>query len=333
MKKLLLTAWALMLCATLSQAQVCNQNDVFGFCPSVDEVRFIPLGNINKYRYSEAFLKEGQTNPTCRGTLKNYLLDSLQFPNSSFQEAIYRRMYFNVTIAPDGTLSKCQPSFNETDSLCNACVACLSSFQGWIPSQKNGKEIASQGLVIITVSGSFHDPYKSVSPDGLSDRVPDTLKSELVGYYLRMSQRRISEHLNHAQKEKLESENQTFFQQAMALDSVYAQYHQKNIQNDSIVKPSFPGGFDALMAFLSKTVTYPAFAYEHPERNMRGRVMIRFVVDTDGSIIHPTIVQSAHPAFDAEAMRVISKMPKWNPATQNGEPKPISCTVPISFNL
>lgn len=94
--------------------------------------------------------------------------------------------------------------------------------------------------------------------------------------------------------------------------------------------PSFPGGQKALMDYLSKNIVYPVKA---AEKNIQGRVIIRFSVDLDGSLSDITIVHSVDPALDAEAIRLVKTMPKWIPGTQDGQPVKVNFTLPITFSL
>ena len=94
--------------------------------------------------------------------------------------------------------------------------------------------------------------------------------------------------------------------------------------------PTFPGGTATLMKFLSENMKYP----EQAESDcVQGRVVCRFVVGMDGSVSDITVAKSVHPLLDAEAVRVLSLMPKWIPAKQNGEPKSVSYFFPITFRL
>lgn len=94
--------------------------------------------------------------------------------------------------------------------------------------------------------------------------------------------------------------------------------------------PAFPGGQTAMMQYLAKNVRYPAKA--HQER-IQGRVIVKFVVDKDGTVIQPTIARAVSPELDAEAIRVISAMPKWTPGKQRGKEVRVKFTVPIAFKL
>ena len=95
-------------------------------------------------------------------------------------------------------------------------------------------------------------------------------------------------------------------------------------------KPSFPGGDAALMAWLSQNINYPVIAAEN---GVKGRVIVQFVVEKDGSITDVKVVKSVDPSLDKEAARVIKNMPHWTPGRQNGSPVRVRFTVPVTFKL
>lgn len=92
----------------------------------------------------------------------------------------------------------------------------------------------------------------------------------------------------------------------------------------------FPGGVDAMMDFLSKNIKYPK---EAEKRKVEGRVIVNFIVNKDGSFSDIKIVRGTYPLLDAEAVRVILKMPNWEPAKIKGELVRARYTVPIVFKL
>lgn len=76
--------------------------------------------------------------------------------------------------------------------------------------------------------------------------------------------------------------------------------------------PEFPdGGMSALMEYLSKNIKYPEAAMK---KGTQGRATVQFVVEKDGSITNVKILRGIDPELNKEAVRVISAMPKWNPA-------------------
>lgn len=94
--------------------------------------------------------------------------------------------------------------------------------------------------------------------------------------------------------------------------------------------PSFPGGEAALMKFLGKNVNYPHIAQEH---GIQGRVFVSFVVGKTGAISQVTIARGVDPALDAEAIRVVKMMPKWNPGEQRGKAVNVKYMLPVNFVL
>ena len=94
--------------------------------------------------------------------------------------------------------------------------------------------------------------------------------------------------------------------------------------------PEFPGGTPEMMKFLSTNVKYPEEAYS---KGIEGRVMVKFIVEKDGSISNVKVVKSVSEALDAEAVRVVESMPKWKPGKQNGQLVRVFYTIPITFRL
>ena len=94
--------------------------------------------------------------------------------------------------------------------------------------------------------------------------------------------------------------------------------------------PEYPGGQAALFEYLNGNIKYPDDA---AKKQIEGRVLVTFVVNTDGSITDIEVFKKAFPSLDAEAVRVISGMPKWVPGEQKGQKVRVKYTVPISFRL
>lgn len=92
----------------------------------------------------------------------------------------------------------------------------------------------------------------------------------------------------------------------------------------------FKGGQAALMKWLSNNIRYPEAAQQN---NVQGRVIVKFVVEKDGSIGSPTIVKGVDRDLDQEALRVVRKMPKWQPGKNNGQPVRSYFNLPVTFRL
>lgn len=94
--------------------------------------------------------------------------------------------------------------------------------------------------------------------------------------------------------------------------------------------PKFPEGEDAMYEYLSKNIQYPA---EARENNIQGRVVLKFVVLSDGTITDIRVLKGVSGGCSEEAVRVVEAMPKWNPAIHRGKPVNVFFVLPIGFRL
>ena len=119
--------------------------------------------------------------------------------------------------------------------------------------------------------------------------------------------------------------------------------------------PQYPGGVQELIKFLSNNIKYPVEAEHY---GVEGRVLINFVVETDGTVSDMKVVdtelknrlsdkkfskysdidkyamrEQGEGQLKEEALRVVGKMPHWEPAKRRGQPARVRYTLPISFKL
>lgn len=95
-------------------------------------------------------------------------------------------------------------------------------------------------------------------------------------------------------------------------------------------QPEFPGGMAALGKFIGENIHYPEQAAKN---KVEGRVFVRFLVNTDGSIQDVQLLKGIGYGADAEAIRVVQAMPKWTPGKQKGQPVNVQYNLPINFQL
>jgi len=94
--------------------------------------------------------------------------------------------------------------------------------------------------------------------------------------------------------------------------------------------PEFPGGDKAMMSFISRNVAYPE--YERVN-NIEGKVLLRFVVDTDGTVANAQVLKHVSPGIDSEAVRVVKMLPNFAPGKQDGKPVKVYYNLPVRFML
>lgn len=96
------------------------------------------------------------------------------------------------------------------------------------------------------------------------------------------------------------------------------------------IMPKYPGGASGLMSYLARNIKYP---FDAQQSKTQGRVVIQMIVNKDGHVINPKVIQSVSPSLDAEAIRVVMGMPRWEPGKNDGQTVAVQYTLPITFKL
>lgn len=92
----------------------------------------------------------------------------------------------------------------------------------------------------------------------------------------------------------------------------------------------YPGGITSLQKLIADSLKYPA---EAKERGLEGTVYVTFTIDATGEVSRPEVSEGVHYLLNEEAMRFVSAMPTWTPASKNGIPVDSSFIMPVTFNL
>ena len=102
-------------------------------------------------------------------------------------------------------------------------------------------------------------------------------------------------------------------------------------QSAGFMMPRFQGGgVEDFALWVNTQVEYPV--KDRPNRESR-TVIVEFTVLKDGSVSDVHAVFGSDKVLNAEAVRAVSKSPKWVPGEQNGEPRNVRLSVPVEFNL
>ena len=92
--------------------------------------------------------------------------------------------------------------------------------------------------------------------------------------------------------------------------------------------PMYPNGQAGINEHIKSNLRYPDIART---KGIEGKVLIEYVIQTDGSVGEVKIIESVHPLLDEEAVRVIKLMTDWKPGVQRG--KPIKTAYLQAFNF
>lgn len=96
------------------------------------------------------------------------------------------------------------------------------------------------------------------------------------------------------------------------------------------VMPTYPGGHEALYAYIGEKLTYPE---QSKREGIQGTVYIGFVIEKDGQVTNVEVARGVADDLDQAALEVIQSMPNWNPGTQRGKAVRVAFNLPIKFNL
>ena len=98
--------------------------------------------------------------------------------------------------------------------------------------------------------------------------------------------------------------------------------------------PEYVGGMDAMIKYLQENITVPE-KYQNMEARAQYRVMVKFVVEADGSVTEVETVkpEPAKKDLNDEAVRVVKGMPKWKPGTMDGKPVRVRYILPVTYKL
>ena len=96
-------------------------------------------------------------------------------------------------------------------------------------------------------------------------------------------------------------------------------------------KASFMGGDEGTFRnWVQQRVKYPAIAQEN---GIQGKVIISFVVNTDGSVSNIEVLRTPDSTLSDEAVRIIKSSPKWTAAKQRNKSVRQKFVIPIDFRI
>ena len=89
-----------------------------------------------------------------------------------------------------------------------------------------------------------------------------------------------------------------------------------------------------MIKYLQENITVPE-KYKDMDTQATYRVMVKFVVEADGSVTEVETVKPEPSKQDLndEAVRVVKGMPKWKPGTQDGKPVRVRYILPVTYKL
>lgn len=183
--------------------------------------------------------------------------------------------------------------------------------------------------------------YGSIMVDGSPINAEVMLDGKVVGQLpLKLNNILVGKHNLTVSKAGYESYNTTVTVtegQSVAVNCLLtAKSEQESVSQDppfTTVEqmPTFQGGdLITFNRWVMSQIRYPEIAQQN---GIQGLVLVKFIVEIDGSLSNIKIIQSPDTSLTAEAVRVISNSPKWEPGRQRNHPVRVMFTMPVNFRL
>ena len=248
---------------------------------------------------------------------------NLHYPESALKNGTGGSTRVRFVIEKDGSISEVTASDYIDNELVAEAMRAVKMMPKWNPAILYDKPVRSYDEITIEfcVNEDDHSDYCmhvehgelscTIYPDGIGIMQIAIVDADKVGDYVG------------DKNNKCENSNS---------GDDYMSKKRELLKIFSIVetRASFPGGDVALYSFLQRNLRYPEQAQIH---DIQGRVVVRFVVNRDGTIEQVCIAKGVSEELDQEAVRVIKLMPKWEPGLNNGTPVRSYFSLPITFRL
>ena len=223
-----------------------------------------------------------------------WLSDHIKYPEECKEKGIEGEVTVLFVVEKDGSISDIKAQNATDEAFVKEVIRVVSSMPKWKPAKVNGEVVRSR----------MHFPINF----GFTDK-----EKKMV--YFKIGKGSLSQEITSVTGQGTPSGEVT----------------DDNVYSDPETNASFPGGMEALYKWISENLRYPE---ECKANNIQGRVIVQFVIDTDGSITEIKAIRSPDDVLSQEAIRVLSAMPKWKPATSDGKnPVRSLFRLPMNFRL
>ena len=234
--------------------------------------------------------------PGGQQALMQYLAKNIKYPVTAHENGKQGRVIVSFVVKKDGNISDIKVARSVDPYLDKEAVRVIAAMPQWKPGKQRGENVNVRFSVPVMFRLQGPAPSK-----GKEIKQADLEEVVVVAY---------------GPKEDSNA-NATDAKSGTALKVAE-------------VMPKFPGGIPGLMQYLARNIKYPTIAQKNKEQ---GRVILQMIVGKDGSISNIKVLRSISPLLDAEAIRVVSTMPKWEPGQQGGQAIAVEYTLPIVFKL
>lgn len=91
--------------------------------------------------------------------------------------------------------------------------------------------------------------------------------------------------------------------------------------------PMYPNGQRGIKMDVAKKFRYPSGL----SSGIKGKIILRFTIDTKGYVDEVVIMKKLHPMLDKEAIRAVKKLDRFMPGFVDNKPVRVVYTLPINL--
>lgn len=267
--------------------------------PPQDKKKVPQTTKDNKQKEVFVVVEDMPSYPGGMKEMMSFLSKNVKYPADAVAKKAEGRVIAQFVVGKDGSISDIKIVRNAPlVSMDNEAIRVIKLMPKWTPGTQRGEAVS----VKYTIPINFAIPQAPPAPP-MPPKATNASSTEV---------KKMSEVVVTGYGDKSASNNE-------------------NIIMDKVDQmPKFPGGNQAMMKYLAQSLKYPALAQRNKEQ---GTVISEVIIGNDGSISHIKVKNGVSATLDAEAVRVIGNMPKFEPAMKDGKAVAVSYTLPISFRL
>jgi len=231
-----------------------------------------------------------------------FIYSNLKYPEIAKQKAIEGRVILQFVVAKNGNVEDVKVLRQLESSTTAEAIRVVKMMPKWIPGKQRGRPVKVQYVLPITFELQKEmvieeEPLVEPELEPMPVPMPEVAQPEQEAIF------KVVEDMPRFPGCENQGLNKT---------------EVKNCAQEKLLK------------FVYGNLKYPATAREN---GIEGRVILRWVVNSDGAISDIKVLRDPGAGCGGEATRIIKMMPKWIPGKQRGRAVPVQYTFPVQFKL
>lgn len=246
--------------------------------------------------------------------LMNWLAGHLAYPEEAWKNNIQGRVIVQFIVNADGSVSEARVVKSVDKYLDAEALRVVGMMPKWIPGKNAGKVVRSYFILPISFKIPEEEAVQIVSQAG------DCANGDCW------------KQVSSIPQQKKVQESPSLYNQEAAEDDYDAEIYrpaEERIYTVVEQQAQFPGGQQALIQWVEDNIKCPERV---KNSDTKVRVIVKFVVEKDGSVTNPVVVKGVDNELDKAAIELMEKMPRWIPGRMNGVPVRSYYIIPVLFN-